>query len=238
MKAIDRLYKYIEFKGFKPTRFEKDLGMSNGYLGTQLKRNADLGESILNKIINYCLDMNPNWLLTGKGKMLKGDYPELMTPEEMDLHDKEVAEGKWETIEEKSAEGITPIPLVSQSVAAGFGSADFSIGKSDVKEHYIIPKFRDCKIDFMIEVAGSSMYPKYNSGDVIACSIIRESRFIQWNKVHVIATQEQGLLVKRIKENDSDSILAISDNRDYPPFAIPKSDIKGIALVVGVIRLE
>ncbi|MDR2407581.1 MAG: hypothetical protein LBE13_05670 [Bacteroidales bacterium] len=71
MKIINRIYVYIEFKGIKPTRFEKDLGISNGYLGTQLKRNADLGETILNKIIDYCLDLSPEWLLTGKGEMLK-----------------------------------------------------------------------------------------------------------------------------------------------------------------------
>jgi hypothetical protein len=71
MKIINRIFEYIEFKGIKPTRFEKNLGFSNGYLGTQLKRNADLGESVLNKIINYCLDINIEWLITGNGEMLK-----------------------------------------------------------------------------------------------------------------------------------------------------------------------
>jgi hypothetical protein len=73
MKAIHRLYKYIENKGIKPTRLEKEIGLSNGYLGTQLKREADLGEGVLNKIIDFCLDINPEWLLTGKGPMLRSD---------------------------------------------------------------------------------------------------------------------------------------------------------------------
>ena len=38
MKAIERLYQYLDYKGVKPTRFEKEIGLSNGYLGTQLKR--------------------------------------------------------------------------------------------------------------------------------------------------------------------------------------------------------
>ncbi|GHV18137.1 hypothetical protein FACS1894169_14400 [Bacteroidia bacterium] len=71
MKAINRLYKYLEYKGIKPTRFEKDINLSNGYLGTQLKRGADLGESIINKIIDNSLDLNAEWLLTGSGSMLK-----------------------------------------------------------------------------------------------------------------------------------------------------------------------
>ena len=83
------------------------------------------------------------------------------------------------------------------------------------------------------------MYPKYNSGDVIACTIIKNSNFIQWNKTHLIATKEQGLIVKRLKKSEREGYLtAISDNKNYPPFDIPTDEIMGIALVVGVIRLE
>lgn len=131
------------------------------------------------------------------------------------------------------------IPFVSINAIAGFGNANFSIGERDVKDYYVVPKFKDRKIDFMIEVSGSSMYPKYNSGDVVACRIIRESKFIQWNKVHVIATKEQGILIKRLKKSqEPNCLLAISDNKDYEPFDIPEVEIEGIAIVVGVVRLE
>lgn len=131
------------------------------------------------------------------------------------------------------------IPLVSATAIGGFGNFEFSIQATDVKGTYVVPKFQDKKIDFMIEVTGSSMYPKYNSGDVVACRIIRESQFIQWNKVHVVATREQGILVKRLKPaQKKDCILAVSDNKSYDPFEIPLSEIEGLALVVGVIRLE
>jgi phage repressor protein C with HTH and peptisase S24 domain len=217
MKAIERLYQYIDYKGYKPTIFEKDIGLSSGYLSVQRKRNADIGETVVNKINDNCQDLSIEWLITGKGSMLRTDQP----------------------IEAIKIENETSdaYPLIDLFAAAGFGSVNFGIEKKDVKEYYIIPKFQDLKIDFMIEVTGSSMYPKYSSGDIIACTIIRESKFIQWNKVHVIATTEQGLLVKRIREHDDHSILAISDNTDYPPFKVPLDEITGIALVVGVIRL-
>lgn len=70
MKIINRLYQYFEFKGIKPTRFEKEIGLSNGYLGNQLKRSADLGESIVYNIVKNCRDLNIIWLLTGEGEML------------------------------------------------------------------------------------------------------------------------------------------------------------------------
>ncbi len=76
MKSINRLFKYLEFKGIKHTRFEKEIGFSNGYLKTQLKRNADFGETILVKVINYCPDLNIKWLLLGDGEMLLEEHLE------------------------------------------------------------------------------------------------------------------------------------------------------------------
>ena len=130
------------------------------------------------------------------------------------------------------------IPLVDFRASAGFGNGAFAIEEQDIKSQYVIPALANKKVDFMITVEGSSMYPKYNSGDIIACSVIKSS-YIQWNKAHLIATKDQGLLVKRIKKGSNDqSFLLVSDNPSYDPFEIPKDEITGLALVVGVFRLE
>lgn len=71
MKAIGRIKQYIDYKGLTNRAFEQNNDLSNGYIATQLKRNADLGEGILTKILENCLDLNPLWLITGKGEMLK-----------------------------------------------------------------------------------------------------------------------------------------------------------------------
>lgn len=71
MKAIDRLYIYFESQQIKPTVFERQIGFSSGYLSIMRKRKADIGESVLNKVIDYCHLLSPEWLLTGKGEMIK-----------------------------------------------------------------------------------------------------------------------------------------------------------------------
>lgn len=71
MKAINRVLQYIEQKGLSISEAERLFGLSNGYLGKQLKRAADFGESKLIKILEHCPDMSPIWLLTGEGSMLK-----------------------------------------------------------------------------------------------------------------------------------------------------------------------
>lgn len=228
----ERILQVIEKKEITKYKFCKDLGLSNSFLDKSREITTDKYANIL----EYFPDINPKWLLTGKGSMFKPIG--LMSEEEIAEQDAEVAAGKVQEYTYKSTQ-LKPIPLVFQNAVAGFGSNDFTINEADVKDYYIIPKFKYNKIDFMIEISGASMYPKYNSGDVVACTIIKESQFIQWNKCHVIATREQGILVKRLKPAEKKGfITAISDNKDYPPFDIPLNEVTGMALVVGVIRLE
>lgn len=205
MSSVARMLMYVESKGIKKIEFYNKTGLSNGYLD----KVKDLGSEKIESIISNYKDINLEWLVTGKGPMLK----------------------------ESKKDSSIGIPLVSLNAVAGFGNRNFSIKEEDVQERYIVPDFNG--IDFMIRVKGNSMVPKFNSGDIVACRIIKESRFIQWNKPHVIATREQGLLCKRLAQSEKqDHLKAISDNKEYPPFDIPQAEITGVALVIGTIRLE
>jgi RNA processing factor Prp31 len=91
MKAIDRLYEYFEYKGIKPTNLEREIQLSNGYFSIQRKRKADIGETALKKITDYCRDLNPTWLLTSNGEMLL-DFTKGITGGENPDTDKEFNE--------------------------------------------------------------------------------------------------------------------------------------------------
>ena len=215
----------FHFTGGNKAQFAKHLGVSPQTISAWVARNTFDSELIYAK----CRFINPSWLLTGEGNMLiKADNTQNVKKESeaMPFNPDESNECK-------------PIPLVTERAAAGFGNEYFSIQKNDVKDYYIIPKFRFCNVDFMIEVSGLSMYPHFKSGDVIACTIIKDASFIQWNRCHVIATREQGILVKRIMPSEEKGCFKIvSDNKEYPPFDLPKEEITGIALVVGSVSLE
>jgi len=232
-----RLEKVIEHYKMTPFEFSKQLGFDRAdKIYNILKGKFNPSFEILVAITNKFVDVNIDWLITGESQMLRQKKgfvaPKEITPVDEPIIAKSAING--------SVDQSQMIPLVANvSAVAGFGNADFAIQQSDVKDYYVVPKFKDRRIDFMIEVAGSSMYPKYNSGDVVACTILRESRFIQWNKVHLIGTVEQGILIKRVKKGQDDQhLLLISDNKDYDPFVIDIAEVTGMALVVGVIRLE
>lgn len=237
----------LKLGGGKNTAIASKLGVSEGNIRGYIK-GVMPKQDVLEKIVTN-LDIDSEWLLTGRGTMLKSrnftDFSGLET-EQCNSHiipTKQIGDipAKPEAIPfaEAARNGLHPIPLVTQKAAAGFGSGDFSIEEADVKEYYVIPKFKYCHVDFMIEVSGLSMYPHFNPGDVIACSILRNSQFLQWNKCHVIATREQGILVKRLMPGeDKKHLRAISDNKEYPPFEIPVDEITGIAVVVGHVGLE
>ena len=128
------------------------------------------------------------------------------------------------------------IPLIPIDAMAGCLTDERTVLDYEC-ERYVVPAFRGA--DFLITVKGSSMYPRYNSGDIVACKRVPPTDiFFQWNKVYVLDTS-QGALIKRVKPGRcDDSLLIVSDNPDYQPFELPRSSIYSLAIVIGVIRLE
>ena len=136
-----------------------------------------------------------------------------------------------------SAQGMGEgIPLIPISAMAGAFSGDQQVMEYEC-ERYVVPAFKGA--DFLISVKGSSMYPKYNSGDIVACKRLAMSDlFFQWNKVYVLDT-DQGPLIKRVKPgSDKEHVTIVSDNERYEPFELSLDHIYNVALVIGVIRLE
>jgi repressor LexA len=214
---MDKLLILNDIKAYLNIRFDKDfadfLGIKTTTLAMWYKRNSYDVELLFNK----CEFLNPEWLLTGKGDMLK----------------------KTTTIKSylKPDKKEKQLPLIPIEAIAGFGAGEFTIMEHDVLEYYKIPEFSNA--DFLIPVKGSSMQPKYYGGDILACKHIQSFSFFQWGVPHVITIKNRGTVVKRIKQAEIENEFnLISDNDKYEPFTITIDDIVNIAIVVGVIRVE
>lgn len=126
------------------------------------------------------------------------------------------------------------IPMLPIQAMAGALTGEVSVMDYEC-DRYIIPSFRHA--DFLVGISGTSMIPSYMPGDIVACRRIEPSWW-QFGRVYVLDTL-QGAIIKRIKRGSDDSrILITSDNSDYEPYELPVTEVRGAALVVGLIRSE
>ena len=199
----------------KPTKFAKYIGVAPSTISTWLARDSFDYDLLFAK----CEMISPEWLLTGKGPMLKSEEQPL--PEAKKINSKHKG-----------------IPLIPMEAIAGFPAIDNDGVSFDDCQHYSIPEFEAKGANFLIRVSGDSMTPLYCNGDIIACRKISEIHFFQWGGVYVLDTS-QGVLVKYVEEceKNDDCILCVSENKRYKPFSLPKDDIRSLSTIVGLVRL-
>lgn len=215
------ILQFLDFKGISKYEFYQKTGVSNGILS----QTNGISEDNILKFLSYYSEINTSWLFTGKGEMIINS-----------------SKSNGNIVNEPpSVHGINlpkkdiGIPLIPIEAMAGYGNGSIQVMEYET-EHFMVPTFKGA--DYLIGVRGSSMYPKYNSGDIVACKHLAIDAFFQWNKVYVLDTV-QGALIKRVcKGSDEDHVLIVSDNEKYDSFELHRSEIHAIAIVMGVIRLE
>ena len=220
MDKKERLQMLIEhYANGKKSQFANMLGVKAQTINTWISRDTYDTELIFTS----CEGVNAEWLITGKGEMLKTK----------EIKQNANAELPVATKTENPNEGI---PLIPIHAMAGAFTGEAQVLECDC-ERYVVPAFKGA--DFLIPVKGVSMHPRFSSGDIVACKRLNMNNiFFQWNKVYVLDT-DQGALIKRLKPgSDKDHVLVVSDNESFDPFELDVHNIYNVALVIGVIRLE
>ena len=70
MGLRERLLKFIDYRGMDKALFERNVGLSNGFVD---KSGDNTRSSSLDKISITYPELNVSWLRTGEGEMLKGN---------------------------------------------------------------------------------------------------------------------------------------------------------------------
>lgn len=103
MGITERICKYLDFKKITRYRFYKETGLSNGFLD----KKGNIGSDKCERIIYQYKDLNPDWLLTGQGEMLRsegGSQNLHQIPESQPSQQTEVITLLKEQLKEKEAE--------------------------------------------------------------------------------------------------------------------------------------
>ena len=228
MTVKDRIKAFCKEEGITITAFEDSIKASNGYVNSISK---GIGSDKLDSIVEKYSNLNLEWLLTGRGTMLKGEIINVgdvvgstqntgnnntttNTTNNYNNYkgcggaDKKAAQDISDISDRVTALEDTPpdntksgIPLIPLDAVAGFPAADTGAAYPENCTLYDIPEFAEKGANFLIRVSGDSMMPIYDSGDIIACRKIADIRFFQWGTVYVLETS-QGILVKRVMESE------------------------------------
>lgn len=227
MNEFDTIGKRIskirqDFCDGKNTPFAERIGKDVSYSSQICNGTKTPGKTVMEEILKAFPEVSRPWLYFGEGNMLVADADKKML------------------MAEEAPEYRKTLPLIPYDAFAGLPNIDnIGVAFADCEQYYI-PDFISRGADFLIRVSGNSMVPRYLNGDILACTMIKDVLFFQWGKIYVIDSS-QGVLVKRVMriEDDEKHVLLVSENKDeYEPFRFPVSDIRSLAIVIGVIRPE
>ena len=204
MSVKERLIEFIDYKKISKSEFCRTIGVSNAFVTSIVK--SIQPDKIERITLNYP-ELNTEWLLTGKGRMIKNDS--LSRPDEY--------------------ADIKLIPLLPLA-AQGGSLSDFVVSvKADDCEKIVSPIKG---VDFAMTVSGDSMEPEYPSGAKILLKKINEKAFIEWGRVYVLDTCNGSVIKKIMPGPTAEVVTCISINQHYPPFEVAFADMFGMYRVL------
>lgn len=206
----ERLIEYLAFKKIGRNKFEKMAGISMGYI-TNLKNSPK--QDILEKILHAAPDLNRIWLLTGEGKMLAGDNEEY--------------------------------PRISDNYNDGkpFYDVPFTMGydlpfNDNISNPTCMIDFRPYnKCDFWCRATGDSMYPTISDGDIVAVKRVYDFSSVISNDIYAIVLCNDLRAIKRLVDK-GDTFILVSDNKEYEPQIVNKSDVRFVYRVMGSLKMK
>lgn len=216
MNKKDMILALIQhYSGGNKAQFASLLGISPQGLSTWIKRDTFDNELIYSK----CVGLSPEWLLTGRGEMLKSSTSETVIPESQ------------------------PEPKVTNDPAEGkpYFDVDFLGGFHEIFNdqtnlpalRIIVPGFE--KADLWCNVTGHSMEPRISHGDIIAlrqCTIDD----IQYGEIYAVVL-DSIRTIKILRRGPSpDTLLFVPINKpDFEDQPFPIARIIRIFEVIGSI---
>lgn len=126
---------------------------------------------------------------------------------------------------------ITYIPIHAQ---AGFLNNYTDQSTLEKFTTFSIPIFSEKDL-YMISVEGDSMYPTITSGTFIIIKEVTDTRYIKWGEPHLVVSNDGRVLKRILLSKDPECISLYSDNKLYPAYDIPKSQIISFWQVLGKI---
>lgn len=231
---FERLDKFMKYKGLNDNRITVEVGISNGLIGKARKRGS-LSQDNISKILYTYSDLDANWLMTGKGNMLKGKDREQVVAEPAHTY-------------RRTKDKIHPlqrVPIFNLDATMGLVPMinESGIDEDKILDFISIPDLPAC--DGATYASGDSMYPLLKAGDLIAYKRIPlDPNMIFYGEIYLLSIKiDDCSTYKTIKfvqksELGPDYLRLVSQNQHHSPMDIELKQIAAIALVRASIRIH
>lgn len=214
---IERLSQFIQNQGISVRSFEQSIGASDGMIRRAINNHTDIQSKWLLPIADNFPHLNLDWLITGRGSMLK---EKAITYQEPQL---------------AISADIQRIPIVDLSVAAGTGYINLNYVEEIDSIALPVTMLKNGKQYLCVRVKGHSMLPSILDGGYLIIRMLDRSEWegIRDNYVYVVSDVEGKAYVKRLKNRlkQHGFIVCMSDNADklnYPNFNIEEEEINSV----------
>lgn len=219
----ERIIQFLEYKGITKNRFYVETGISNG----TLDKVSGLSLETVEKFYNVYPEINPDWLITGKGEMIKSEKNLNIIS-----NNRKTKDGKVDEQE---------IPLYDFEATAGLKDLFNSDSPRKVLDTIKIPNIPKC--DGAISVTGDSMYPLLKSGDIVLYKQVAiEDVF--FGEMYLLSIQlnewEEYITVKYVQKSDKgdEYVKLVSQNGHHQPKDVLTKSITAIALIKASVRIN
>ena len=185
---------------------------------------------VIQKILIAIANLNADWLITGRGKMLLSDKPDY----EVDNNDMLVLCDNAGRKYDKQL-----IPIYDLQASAGLVSLFRNPSDFSPVDYLMIPNIG--KVDGGIFAFGDSMYPLIKSGDI---PIYRQLNNIEystiWGETYILSFDLEGeeyIVIKYVQRSEiAGHVKLVSQNQHHQPIDISMDRINAYAQVKASVR--
>ncbi len=192
----DRLAHFVHYTGLNDHQFSLKTGLSNGLLANITKKKASFTNDTVEKIMVAFPELNIEWILSGKGEMLKA----LPINETLFLQDPPTP-----YTPNKTASVVYLFPDTTVPV--------FLPKDKHSLQHFSLP-WLGSGVYWAFEMKGNSMQPTINHGDFIIAKELEALDWLRNGEIHVLLTSK-GMFIKRAYKNPDHTIRLCSDQEGY-----------------------
>lgn len=235
MITSERLQKVVQtliYKGVASTKKEvaELFGVQPSNLSKALNGDTKyLTSGLVEKISTNFDGISSSWLLTGEGSMLVENSPSEVKKTSSDVENT--------TSEEEDA---IFLPVLNLDARGGLLSNDV-VGEGEyIAEQMPFSRNVAREGDFVVNVYGDSMNPRYPSGSrVLLRPIPAWKDYIELGAAYVIELRDYRRVLKIIKRGSTKDMLTLASvNPDYEPSEVSRDFIRQVFRVVLSIQRE